>query len=127
MAWRKIKVFGSAARTASADSETFRTPSIERAIFFVDATASADTPSVVFTIRGLKPNPDNTTVETFDVLASAAVTAAGNTKLEVGPGITAAANAAASISMPPEWLVHAEAADGDSLTYSIGAWIYERD
>lgn len=125
MAWRKVQLLPSEARTATEASAVQKTPNIERLIVFIDATASAATPSVVFTIRGYAPKADGTP-ETYDLLASAAVTGTGNTKLEVGPGITAAANAAAQIAVPGEWDVNAAHANGDSIMYSVSAWVYER-
>lgn len=125
MAWRKIQLLSSAARTATVASDKQQTPNIERAIVFIDVTAASATPSVVFTIRGYAPKADGTP-ETYDLLASAAVTGTGNTKLEVGPAIAAAANAAAQIAIPGEWDVNAVHADADSITYSVSAWVYER-
>lgn len=126
MAWRKIQLLASAARTATPTIAKQYTPNIEKLIVFIDVTTSAATPSVVFTIRGYKPNPDGTE-ETYDLLASAAVTGAGNTLLKIFPGVTAAANAALSDAVPGEWDMSAVHADGDSITYSVSAWIYERD
>lgn len=125
MAWRKVRLLASAARTAALTVSKQETPNIEKLIVFIDVTASAATPSVTFTIRGYKPNPDGVD-DTYDILASAAVTGVGNTVLKVSPGITAAANAAVADNMPGEWDINITVADADSLTYSVSAWIYER-
>lgn len=110
-------VFASAARTASADSNVFPNPGFRGLDLIIDATASADTPSVVFTIQGYSPLGN----DYYTVLASAAVTGAATTVLRVYPGLTAAANTVANCVLPHLWRVHADAADADSLTYSVNA------
>lgn len=127
MAWRKISLLASAARTASATSAKQYTPNIERAIFFIDVTAAAATPSVTPSVRGHKPDPAATSDDTYAVLTGAAITATGNTVLQIGPGLTESANVIAADNMPPEWDFDMSAADADSLTYAVSAWIFERD
>lgn len=106
---------GSAAKTASADWH-FAIAKARGIIVVIRATASAATPSVVFTIRGYDPQTD----ATWDILVSAAVTGAGTTVLRVYPGMAAVTNVAANDVVPEQIIVHAEAGDADSLTYSIG-------
>lgn len=110
-------VLPSAARTASVNSPSFPGVGGRTLTVIIDATASAATPSVVFTIERYNPVGGDWTA----VLASAAVTGAGNTVLVVGPGVTAVANAAANTSVPFTWRVTATAGDADSLTYSVYA------
>ena len=114
---RSHEVFASAARTATVSSRPFDSPGARTLTVAIDATASAATPSVVFTIERYNPIADDWT----SVLASAAVTGAGNTVLVVDPAITVVANATASTSVPFVWRVTATAGDGDSLTYSVYA------
>ncbi len=83
----------------------------------VNATAAANTPSVVFTVQGYDPVSDTW----YDLLASAAVTAAAVKTLQVHPALTAVTNLAASALVPDQWRVKAVAGAGatKSLTYSI--------
>lgn len=111
-------VFASAARTASVDSDTFTNDLHARGLVLViDATASAATPSVVFTIQGYSSLGN----DYYTILASAAITGTGTTVLRVYPGLTAAANTVASDVLPTRWRVSAAAGDADSLTYSVQA------
>ena len=113
-----VTVFASAARTATTNSDTYQNAVGHRGLHLViDATASAATPSVVFTIQGYSPLGD----DYYTILASAAVTGAGTTVLRVYPGLTAAANTVANDVLPSLWRVNATAADADSLTYSVSA------
>lgn len=117
MSVRSIEVFSSAARTASANSPSFTGTDARTLTVIVDATDAAATPSVVFTIERYNPIGGDWTT----VLASAAVTAAGNTVLTVGPGLPATANVSANTSVPHVWRVTATAGDADALTYSVYA------
>lgn len=114
-----VTVLASAARTASVDSATFvNADGYYRGVHLViDATASAATPSVVFTIQGYSPLGD----DFYTILASAAVTGAATSVLRVYPGLTAANNLVANDVLPPLWRVSIAAGDSDSLTYSVGA------
>jgi hypothetical protein len=80
-------------------------------------TASADTPSVVFTIQGYSPLGD----DYYTILASAAVTGTGTTVLRVFPGATNAANTVANDQLPALWRVNAVHGDADAITYSVNA------
>ena len=114
---RSYEVFASAARTATVSSPKFDSPGARALTVIIDATDSAVTPSVVFKIERYNPIGDDWT----DVLSSAAVTAAGNTVLQVGPGINDVANTHENATVPFVWRVTATAADADSLTYSVYA------
>lgn len=113
----QITVLESAARTASINSGDFRNRTNKGVRVHIKASSPVATPSVVFTIQG----KDEITGDYFDLLASAAVTAAGDTFLTIYPAIAATANVAASTVLPSFWRVKAVAADADSLTYSITA------
>jgi hypothetical protein len=114
----QITVFTSAARTASANSDTFANQQGHRGLhLIIDATASAATPSVVFTIQGYSPLGD----DYYTILASAAVTGAATSVLRVYPGLAASANVSVSDCLPHLWRVIATAGDSDSLTYSVAA------
>lgn len=112
-----IVLFASAARTASANSADFGNEGYRGVHVVIDATAAADTPSVVFTIEGKDP----VSGKYYTILASAAITAQGTTVLRVFPGATAAANTVANDCIPGTWRVKAVAGDADSLTYSVVA------
>lgn len=127
MAWRKISLLASAARTASAATPKQYTPNVERVILFVDATTIAATETVTPTIRGYTPDPAATADDTYNVLAGAAISAAGNTAMQVGPGLTEVANVVAADNMPPVWDVNLVHSSTGSHTYSVSAWIFERD
>lgn len=105
-------IFGSAARTAT----TVATIACESAagLFFIDVTAAALTPSVVFTIAGMSPGGT-----AYTILASAAITGTGLTVLRVHPELTEAANTIAKDILPAALKITATHADTDSITYSV--------
>lgn len=114
---REVAVFASAAYTASQNSADFKNPYARGMVLVIDATSSAATPSVVFTIKGKSALGS----DYYTILASAAITAAGTTVLRVYPGLTASANVTANDVLPLYWRVEAVAGDADSLTYSVAA------
>lgn len=107
------EVFTSAARTATS-TKTMACGSIG-GLFFIDVSAAAATPSVVFTIKGHDPVASTS----YDILASAAITGTGLTVLKVHPSLTASANAVAKDILPAAISVTATHADTDSITYSV--------
>lgn len=115
MANRVRTVLASAARTATVNSPDFRNASSKGARVHIDVTAVTATPSVVFTIQG----KDNLTGDYYTLLASAAVTATGDTYLVVYPGVAAAANTAVSLPLSPYWRVNCVHGDADSITYGV--------
>lgn len=125
MAWRKIVLLSSAARTATTASAKQNTPNIERVIVFVNATTIAATETITVTIRGYKPDFVGTP-ETYDILTGAAISTASNQVLEVGPGVTEDANLIEARAMPPEWDINVVHSASGSHTYEVGAWVYER-
>lgn len=108
------EVFASAARTATS-TQTMACGSLG-GLFFINVTAAAATPSVVFTIKGHDPISDTA----YDILASAAITGVGMTVLRIHPDLTAAANTIAKDILPAAISVLATHADTDSITYSVG-------
>lgn len=114
-----LTVFASAARTASATSSPFRTQGAYAGLAVqINATASAATPSVVFTVQS---SSDGVTWATH--LASAAVTGTGTTNLICHADAADTANLSENSAFPSIWRVIATAADSDSLTYSVKAWV----
>ena len=109
-------LLSSEARTASENSLDQENNWYRGVKIFINVTDSADSPSVVFTVA--QKDPISGVYSTL--LASAAITGAGHTVLTIYPGVTAAANVAASAPLPKTWRVQAVHADADSITYSVG-------
>ena len=88
-------------------------------IVIINVTAIGAAPSVVFTIQGKDP----VSGAAYDILASAAVVAvtAAPLVLQVHPSLLAAANSKANAIVPDVWRVKPVHANGDSITYSVGA------
>lgn len=112
---REITVFSSAARTATENSADLSNPYARGAVLVIDVTAVTATPSVVFTVKGKSALGS----DYYTILASAAITATGQTVLRIYPGLTASANVTASDVLPATWRVEAVHADSDSITYSV--------
>jgi hypothetical protein len=110
-------VFSLAARTATTTSRDFKNDGGQGAIVTIDVTAATASPSVVFSIE----RKDPTSGKYATILDSAAITGTGTTVLRIHPELTAAANTVAKDMMPAIWRVKATHADGDSITYSVGA------
>jgi hypothetical protein len=114
---QEVTVLASAARTATVNSDDLANAGYRGVVVVIDVTAISLTPSVVFTIKGKSQLGD----DYWTILASAAVTATGQTVLRVYPGLTAAANLTASDVLPRQWRVEAVHGDADSITYSVSA------
>lgn len=112
-----VTLFGSGARTATANGDDQKNFNYCGAHIIIDVTAASDTPSVVFTVQGKDPVGG----KYYTILASAAITGIGTTVLRVFPDATASANVAANDYLPLTWRVIATHADTDSITYSVGA------
>lgn len=113
----QVTVLASAARTATPTKVLQSNPGARGLHLIIDVTAASATPSVVFTIQGYSALGS----DYYTILASAAVTATGQTVLRVFPGATAAANTVANDMLPAQWAVDAVHADADSITYSVAA------
>lgn len=109
-------IFASAARTSTPTPSAIENP-LGAAILtvFINTTA-ASTPSTVFTIQGYDPASDSW----YDILASAAVTGTGATRLRVGPGLAATNNVSAPDVVPPRFRVTATHGNANSHTYTVG-------
>lgn len=114
----QVTVFASAARTATAASDTFANQHGHRGVeIVIDATAITSSPSVVFTIQGYSPLGN----DFYTILASAAVVSAATTVLRVYPGLTIAANLVANDVLPALWRVNAVHGNADSITFNVNA------
>lgn len=108
----------SAERTADVDVD-FSNQSGQSLIIVIDWTAETDAgASIVYTIQGRDP----VSGATWDILASAAITAVGTTVLRVSPHIAASANVIAKDIVPPHLRLKVDAADTKRVTYSVAAY-----
>lgn len=82
--------------------------------FIINITAGAAL-SIVFKIQGWDQGSDTF----YDILASAALTGAGQTVLKVFPGATAAANLAVNDIIPGVFRVRAEHGNATAATYTV--------
>lgn len=110
-------IFASAARTATVNGADRTNDDARGVSVVIDVTAVGVTPSVVFTIQG----KDGASGKYYTLLASAAITGTGTTRLRVYPGIVVAANLSASDVLPRRWRVIATHGNAVSITYSVGA------
>jgi hypothetical protein len=108
-----VKVFASAAYTATQTSATFNNLSALGMVLIIDATAETGTASVVFKIQGV----DLVSGKAWEILSSGT----GTTILRVHPSLTGSANTIAKDVIPRDWNVVATHDDADSLTYSVSA------
>lgn len=106
-------IFASAARTATS-SATIPCKS-GAGFFYINVSAAADTPSVVFTISGVDPGGS----VAHTILESVAITGTGLTVLRVNPQLTGSANTIAKDMLPAALKITATHADADSITYSM--------
>jgi hypothetical protein len=116
-----FRVLTSAARTATNSTGVKRPPKDVRGVrLFIEVTAAAATPSVVFTVEVQDPLNN----KWHSLLASAAVTAISSNCYEVGPGVQTVANVSAARHIGRGFRVTATHADADSITYNIvGEWL----
>lgn len=112
-----FSIYASAARTTAQTGSDLTNYGQKGVIVIIDITAVAGTPSLTFTIEG----KDSTSGKYYTILASAALTGTGTTKLVVYPGITTGANATINHPLPRVWRVNVAVGTADSVTYSVGA------
>lgn len=106
----------SASRTADTFSGVISADRGQRGLrVIVNVTVADATGGVVYRIQTLNP----ATGGWLDLLASAAIVAAGATILTVYPGIPAVANAAASTGIGRSFRIFADHTDADPTTYSV--------
>lgn len=112
----QLTIFPSAARTATTTSADFTLGHAGFGRFTFDVTVAPGVDTVTLSINGL----DKASGKYITRLASTAISAAGTTQLEIGPSITAAANAAANALLPETFRVVVTHSAGTSFTYSVG-------
>jgi len=112
-----LAVLPSAARTTSQTVEWQGNLSCKGVEVFIDVTAVSGMPSLTLSVNNVDPLSGKSRA----VLSSTAITTTGTTVLRVYPGITAAANAAASDFIAPFGNIKVTAANADSATYTVGA------
>ena len=110
-------IFTSTARAATVVSAVFSAEEVINSTFIFDVTAVSATPSVVPTIEG----KDQLSGSFYTVATGAAITATGTTTLQIGKDLEIVASEAASDFLPKEYRVTMTHADGDSITYTVGA------
>lgn len=84
-------------------------------LFVIDVTSVTDTPSVTFTIQGVEPISGNT----WDILASSAISTTGTTVLRVHPSLPDSSNATEQDILPQAININADHDDTDAITYSV--------
>lgn len=115
-----VEVLASAARTSDPTVGTYHVPGgADGLIVIVDVTAKSDTPTLTVTIQG----EDQTSSNTWTVLATSGLTGTGTTVLRVAPGIAVSANATASDVVPAYFTLDCAHTDSDSITYSVAMQI----
>jgi len=117
-------VYASAARTATPTAVTFPAGRYNFLHLSIDVTAATATPSVVCTVDGL----DTVSGKYYNLLTSAALTESGvpfTRVLKIGPGLPVTANVSANDILTDTIRVTMTHADSDSITYSVGANLYD--
>lgn len=114
---RLTEVYASAARTATPTAAVVDTKFARKMLVVIDVTAIVTAPSITVALDGIDPVSGST----FNLLTSAAITATGTTKLEVGPGLTPAANLVDDAMIPLSVQVTVTHANANSITYSVSA------
>lgn len=112
----QITLIPSAARTATNNTIDYVLGHSGYGRFVIDVTAVPGVDTVTFTVQG----KDNASGKYFTLLASAAISAISTVTLEVGPTITAAANASANKLLSETFRVLVTHSAGTSFTYSVG-------
>lgn len=89
----------------------------------IDVTAiTGTTPTLTVTLQG----KDIASGKYYTILASAAISAVGTTVLQVFPGATAAANAAANAQLPRTWrVISVIGGTTPAVTATVGASVIE--
>jgi hypothetical protein len=117
-----LVVYPSAARTVTPTADLIIPPKgAQGLMLWINATAIAATPSIVFAIQAVDPLTGAGLVAN-DILASTAVVAVSTRLLRVHPQLTAAANLIAKDMLPGAFRVLATHGDADSITYYVVAY-----
>ena len=112
----QVTAYASQARTATPTAADLAAYRARAAVVVIDVTAVTSTPSVTFTVSGI----DAASGKVWTLLASAAIATTGTTVLKIGPGLTAAANAAANDVIPDNIRVAPVHGNANSITYTVG-------
>ena len=111
--------------SASAPAGTYYSPKLRnqsahalKCLVSISSVAAGGTLTV--TLTGV----DAASGHTYTLLASAALNSAGDTLLEVGPGVTTGTNTAASVFVPATWQVKAVTATA-AVAATIGCSLLE--
>ncbi len=107
-------LYASVARTATPTAAEFNASGYHGLHLVIDVTAVTATPSVVPTVDFY----DELSGKWCNLLTGSAITATGTTVLKIYPGITAAANAAASDVVHGRLRLAMAHGDSDSATYT---------
>lgn len=114
---RALTILAAAVRAASNNSADQKNRDAVGLHLIIDVTAVPGIDTVTFTIQGKDPLSG----KYYTILASAAIVAASTVVLKVYPGLTAAANLAASDILPADWRVAVTHSAATNFTYSVGA------
>lgn len=117
--WRnntQMAVLTSSARTATTSSSDQINYNARGVYLVFDVAAVSGSPSLTLAVQVKDPASN----KYIDILASAAVTSVSTTIFKLYPGITAAANIAASEALMRTWRVQVRHGTADSVTYSVG-------
>jgi hypothetical protein len=112
----EIEVYASAARTATPTAVTIATHRAKAVFVVLDVSAVTADPSLTLTVEGV-----DSAGETLWTLSGAAVATATTKVLQVGPGVTVAANLTASQFVPDAVKITVTHGDSDSATYAVRA------
>ncbi len=115
MATRQEIIFTSTARTATPTAVVVDAHRFEGLLVVIDVTAVSVTPDVVF---GLYYTDDLSSKE-LTLIESVSIATVQTVVLEVGPGLTSAANLVANKFLPSELIFRAVHGDADSITYTV--------
>ncbi len=118
---RIVTVLASGARTATSTTEILKKSgdNAKGLVLNIETTVDPAAASVVPTVDRY----DEVSDTWINVLTAAAITAVGTITLKIGVGITAAANLAVNDFVYDKMRLVMTHADGDSITYSVGAEI----
>ena len=109
-------VLPSAARTATVTTPDLTTENANYLRIRTKVTNVAASGSITPKVQ--RKNPDGTYT---DVLVDAAITAASESLLEIGPGLPVTANASANALIKGPYRIVVTAANTDAVTYSVTA------
>ena len=110
-------LLASAARTVAVDTADQSNIRGRGLHLVIDVTVDPASASITPTIQG----KDVVSGKYYTILVGSAIAATGTTILRVYPGCIASANLIANDVLPKTWRLSMAVADGDSITYSIGA------